>query len=293
MRAQSALFLSCFLLFSPLSSARNPVDSAVYKTILFEITSPQSLHRSYLFGTHHAFGKPFFDSLTKANQALQNSDVLIKENRNVPGHLAEDIINRRNAKTKWSKFLNKTDLAFINDLFSSSPTDFQKMTPAEMQAFLNRYFKSQVCLSKNPSDTSLSLDDYIGLNAEQQNMKLIGLETTEEQIALLNKDVAGMPVKVHKRRLSAVINHIRTQNTNNCGETDWYARMQIDYHFEEACKNTLILSDRNNKWMSTIEKQIEANNCFIVVGLSHLMYSCGLVNQLREKGYSLKAIPVK
>jgi uncharacterized protein YbaP (TraB family) len=53
-------------------------------TLLFKITHPNSKHTSYLFGTHHAFGKSFFDSLTTANQALASSTMLIKENLNLP-----------------------------------------------------------------------------------------------------------------------------------------------------------------------------------------------------------------
>ena len=95
---------------------------------------------SYIFGTHHAFEKSFFDSLTKANQALASCDLLIKENLNIPGKMAEDIINQRTNKTEWNKYLSKKDLTFIQNLFATSPTDYSKMTPTEMHVFLSRYF---------------------------------------------------------------------------------------------------------------------------------------------------------
>jgi hypothetical protein len=48
---------------------------------------------TYLFGTHHAFEKAFFDALNKAKQSLAFRDIVIKENLNIPGETAEDLIN--------------------------------------------------------------------------------------------------------------------------------------------------------------------------------------------------------
>src|SRR5690606_26165148 len=116
---------------------------------------------------------------------------------------------------------------------------------------------------------------------------------TEEQIELINKDVEGMPARVHKKRLSQIIAHIRSNNSSSCGETDWYRQMNIDYKLDQPCQNSLLLTDRNNRWMKTIAGYLTTNNCFIVVGLSHLMYECGLINQLQGIGYSVTAVRIK
>ena len=271
----------------------NEISTDTLNTVLFKVTSSKNNNVSYLFGTHHAFGKSFFDTLKNANQALNACELMVKENLNISGHLAENIINSRTTRTKWHKYLKKDDLIFVQNLFAYSPTDFNKMTPTEMYAFLNRHFKQQVCLAKDPADTSLSLDDYIAFKAKLKNIELIGLETTEEQIELINKDVEGMPRRNHKRRLSNIINKIRTKNDNDCTETDWYNRMQIDYQLNSPCRNALVLTNRNNKWIRDIEKLLEKNNCFIAVGLSHLMYKCGLISQLKELGYSISPMKVK
>lgn len=271
----------------------NEISTDTLNTVLFKVTSSKNNNVSYLFGTHHAFGKSFFDALVNANQALETCELMIKENLNISGHLAEDIINSRTSKTKWHKYLKKDDLIFVQNLFASSPTDFNKMTPAEMCSFLNRHFKQQVCLEKAPADTSLSLDDYIALKAKQKNIKLFGLETTEEQIELINKDIEGIPRRNHQRRLSNIIDKIRTKNNNDCAETNWYNRMKIDYQLNKPCRNALVLTDRNNKWIRDIKVFLEKDNCFIAVGLSHLMYKCGLINQLKELGYTITPIKVK
>lgn len=268
-------------------------DTLTAETVLFKVTHPNSDKTSYLFGTHHAFGKSFFDSLQNATEALKTSDFLIKENLNIPGHLAEDIINRRSSTTKWTKYLIKDDFEFVKNIFATSEVNINKMTPTELFAFLSRYYKQRVCLSKNASDNFLSLDDYIGSVAEKYQLELVGLETTEEQIDLINKDVQGMPRKVHKKRLSNMISRIKANRSDNCAEIDWYKNMDFDYRLESSCQNTLVLTDRNNRWMNQLEGYLKSNNCFIAVGLSHLMFKCGLINQLNNLGYTITPVAVK
>ncbi len=271
---------------------QNPQDKTNMNTVLFKITSNSTAHTSCIFGTHHAFGKAFFDSLRTANQALSTCELVIKENLNIPGQMAGDIINKRTAITPWKKFLTKDDMEFVEALFSKSPTDYTKMTPTELFVFLNRYFNQHICLGQDKRDTSLSLDDYIGLKAAEQSIAQHGLETTAEQLALIDRDVAGMPRKVHKKRLAGVVDNIRHEKANLCGETAWYKAMNIDYRLDAPCGNKLMLTDRNANWLVSINALLEANNCFIAVGLGHLMYECGLINQLRKQGYSITPVAI-
>ncbi|WP_222845860.1 TraB/GumN family protein [Flavilitoribacter nigricans] len=268
-------------------------DTLKTNTILFRVTHPDRDQISYLFGTHHAFGESFFNELQHAGDALGSSDLLIKENLNIPGHRAEDIINLRTSTTSWKKFLNHSDLAFVSNVLAASPVDLQKMTPTELHTVLSRYYKEKVCLSKDPTDSHLTLDDYIGSLAEAHRIRMVGLETTEEQIELINRDVRGMPRKVHKKRLAAIIDRLRRKSDDNCREIEWYRKMDFDYRLTQACQNRLVLTDRNERWMAEIEPYLKTNNCFIAVGLSHLMFECGLIAQLEERGYTIVPVAVR
>lgn len=268
-------------------------DTLDTNTVLFKVSHPDFEAVSYLFGTHHAFGKPFFDSLQLAKEVLLSSEVMIKENLNLPGMLAVDHINRRSNTTKWSKYLNKNEYQFALDLFVSSKLMFDKMTPAELYAFLSRYYKEKVCIGKADSASYFSLDDYIASLAREQSIEIIGLETTEDQLSMINEDVRGMPRKVHKKRLSRMIWRINTHSHDLCSEINWYRSMNFDFKMEQACQNTLILTQRNNKWMAVLQDYFRSKNCFVAVGLSHLMFDCGLINQLIGLGYTVEPVWVK
>lgn len=289
----NVLLVTIFLFFNTLTLAQNEVKSLQTNTVLYKVSHPDLIKTSYLFGTHHAFGKPFFDSLHNATEALSSSTLLIKENLNLPGQLAEDYINKRTETIKWKKYLSPQDLAYVQNILSGSRVNIDKMSPAELYAFLGRRYKERICLDKDSTATYFSLDDYIGSIAENNGIQVIGLETTEEQIRLINEDVKGMPRKVHKKRLRNMVSQLRSGNKDHCTEIDWYSEMNFDFKLSEPCQNALILGDRNKKWMINIQNHLQTDDCFIVIGLSHLMFECGLINQLQELGYIITPIPIK
>ncbi|UZD21403.1 TraB/GumN family protein [Algoriphagus halophytocola] len=262
-------------------------------TVMFKVTKSGQNRSSYLFGTHHALDKAFFDSLAPALEALNSSSVLIKENLNIPGQLAEDLINQRTTETKWGRYLDKEEFDFVQDLLSSTALNLHKVTPAELYALLSRKYKESICVRKAPDADYFSLDDYIGSLAAKNQMEVKGLETTEDQLYLINEDLRGMPRKVHKRRLANMIARFSASSDELCEEIAWYRQMDMDYEFDKACSNALILTDRNKKWMTQIVENLQTENCFIAVGLSHLMYDCGLINQLRLLGYTVEPVLLK
>lgn len=265
----------------------------LFQTVLFEIRSPDTDQVSYLFGTHHAFGKTFFDSLHVAKEKLLSSEIMIKENLDIPGRMIEDIVNKRTKTTKWLRYLSQEDYQYVKEVFSKSQVDLQRLTPTELYVVLDRFYRTSVCHSKTASDPYMSLDDYMASVAAQHDIPLMGLETTEEQLAIIDQDVRGMPRKVHKKRLLRLIQRIQTENTQLCAEIEKYKRMDYDYRLDQPCRNALMLTNRNNKWMPQITQQLEKKSCFIAVGLSHLMFECGLIRQLRALGYSIIPVPVK
>ncbi|UZR99603.1 TraB/GumN family protein [Chondrinema litorale] len=262
-------------------------------TILFEIKSQDTEKISYLFGTHHAFGQTFFESLNAAKQGLLNSDMLIVESLNIPGQLAEDIINQRTLETNWLKYLSNDDYLFVDSIFAKSKIDLNKIIPTELYVFLNRYYNETICQAKQSADERLSLDNYIAKVASDNELKLIGLETVKEQLEIIKKDVEGMPRKVHKKRLETILQKIQSSNNDNCSEIAWYKNMDFDFNFDQPCQNTLVLTNRNNRWLKELSNYLKTKNCFIAVGLSHLMFECGLINQLRKMGYTVTPVLIK
>ncbi|MBA4745994.1 MAG: TraB/GumN family protein [Muricauda sp.] len=270
----------------------HPLRAQEFGTLLFEVKHPNSDKVSYLFGTHHAFSKSFFDTLSVAKTKLLTAETVVLESLDIPGKNSEDIINVRPKRTSWKSYLDKDDLAYVRNLLSKSPVDFEKMLPAELHATLYRIYNIKKCKTRSDVDPDLSLDGYVGALAKTNGKALIGLESVAEQLDIMAKDLAGMPRRIHKRRLAAIVYRLRNETaTVNCEEVNVYKNQQFDFQLEADCKNAVMLTDRNSRWMETLPELLLRKNCFVAVGLSHLRFKCGLIAQLREKGFLVTVLP--
>jgi uncharacterized protein YbaP (TraB family) len=52
----------------------------------------------------------------------------------------------------------------------------------------------------------------------------------------------------------------------------------------------LMLTQRNNNWLDVIPSRISENKTLIAVGAAHLIGKDGLIQQLREKGYTVTPV---
>lgn len=285
--------ISAFLIivFCCQLNSQHLLDENDYKSIFFEVTHPESNNVSYLLGTHHAFSKSFFDTLEVPKSKLQESSIVILESLKIPGQNSEDIINVRITTTNWKKYLSQEDLIYAQELLKKGPVNFDKLTPTELYVTLARVYNIKVCAARTDDDSNLTLDEYIDSIAQRNNVETFGLETVKEQLEIINKDVAGMPRKVHKKRLKSLINLLRNNIiTGKCEDSETYRNQEFTYNLDTECQNHLMLTDRNNKWMQVIPEKIMKNNCFIAVGLSHLRFECGLIAQLSDRGFIITPI---
>lgn len=270
----------------------HPLRGQEFGTLLFEVKHPNNEKVSYLFGTHHAFSKSFFDTLSLAKAKLLTAETVILESLDIPGKNSEDIINARSKRTSWKGYLNREDLAYVRGLLGKSPVDFEKMVPAELHATLYRIYNIKKCKTRSENDPDLSLDGYIGAVAKENGKNLVALESVSEQLDIMARDVAGMPRRIHKRRLAAIVYRLRNDAImDNCEESDIYMNQQFDFQLKKECQNSLMLTDRNDKWMDSLPSRLLNDRCFVAVGLSHLQFKCGLISQLREKGFLVTAVP--
>jgi uncharacterized protein YbaP (TraB family) len=257
-------------------------------TLLFAITTADAAHTSYLFGTHHAFGESFLEGLPVVKEKLFSCEALIVETT-VP---ANALINARTSTTDRTRYLGKADLAYVRELFAAGNVDLDRLTPPELHATLMRYHNMGVCGARQPADTASTLDGLFVALATGHGMALSGLESATEQLELLNKDVEGMPRNVHKRRLKAAVEHIRSGNTAGCNEVERYGSLDWDLRLGVPCGNALMLTDRNARWTPVLVKALSDHPTFVAVGMSHLMFECGLIEELRRQGYRVVPVPL-
>jgi uncharacterized protein YbaP (TraB family) len=82
-----------------------------------------------------------------------------------------------------------------------------------------------------------------------------------------------------------------------CSLANGYASFTLDYRLSEECKGNgmaeVLVKTRNEDWMRKLPPLLEADNCFIAVGMMHLFNQCGLIQRLRAIGYSVEPMMMK
>ena len=63
-----------------------------------------------------------------------------------------------------------------------------------------------------------------------------------------------------------------------------------DYRPEEM---KMLLDDRNDNWMATLPKLMKEQATFVAVGALHLFGQKGLIQQLKEQGYTVRPVNLK
>jgi uncharacterized protein YbaP (TraB family) len=67
--------------------------------------------------------------------------------------------------------------------------------------------------------------------------------------------------------------------------------MLVDQGFTQEETDKMI-KDRDLNWVNKMPGIIKQQPTFIAVGAAHLLWDCGLINQLRLKGFTVKAVKI-
>lgn len=267
-------------------------------TILWSIKSPNSEKTSYVLGTFHHLGNSFVDEKPIIKELLSNSNLAIFECIEDRKANIDDVMLGRTDDFTYKEVLSKEDVATIENMITDWKIPISKYKPAELFARIQQKYVKDNCGTIKPTDTAHHFDDYLQSIASKHNVKLIGLETYANQMYAINNPM-GEEITWDKYK-DAITNFIKNSKNPQfreafCKGADQYLKMKIDYRLKTKCaENDEILIKRNEKWMPKIINALEQNeNVFIAVGNLHLAGKCGIISQLREKGYKVKPVKIK
>jgi uncharacterized protein YbaP (TraB family) len=129
--------------------------------------------------------------------------------------------------------------------------------------------------------TSMAKKDkksVIGLETIQEQMAIVSNISIEDQMDDLKKATAGM-LRDYNELLDAYL----AQNLILLGEL---AAKEDGFDKMEA----KLLTERNDKWISSMQDQLKKNPTFFAVGAMHLVGEKGLISQLKAAGYTVEAV---
>jgi hypothetical protein len=254
------------------------------ETIFWKIQKDSTV--SYLLGTQHMFGYSFLNDNSLILDKIKESKIILTENIN-----SFDSIVSARIENKAIDFLNTDQISMISKMFKYNK-NISKLSLKECLLQADKYWGRISCLNEDEINDTLTIDNSIKEFAIKNKIKVKGLENLSETINYINQytytnidDEKLKDILIYK--LNCLI-----QNTkhDHCDIEKLYRKKSYIYSFEKKI-DAPVITDRNNKWMKNIPTILEKyKNVFIAVGIAHLDFDLGLINQLRQKGYIITPI---
>ena len=271
--------------------------------LLWKVSGNGLGRSSYIMGTYHFAPASMMDKIPGMTQALEGCDVVV-------GEIDKEEMMDPAAQTKMAMAMMAPPDSTLDKLFS--PEDY-----AVVENVFNKYFGNMgVKLSQmnmlKPSAISVQLqamqavkhfpnfneneliDMAVQTAANEMGRPSIGLETIDEQIELLfigslTEQAEGLLEACKKDDLftiqsSALVEAYMAQDLT-----------QIEKIFtdpelggEDAEAMDALIYDRNRAWVVKLVKMMPERACLVCVGAGHLPGDQGLLQLLRDRGYTVE-----
>lgn len=272
--------------------------------LLWEVSGNGAKETSYLFGTHHIAPATMMDSVKGMTDAIKGVDKVYGE------VVMAELMNPQTqmeyatkymlapADSTLSKVLSVEQLDSVNNLLgrlsggAANVSMLEMMKPSLVSAQLLILENMKMFPDFNPQQ---QLDGMIQDFATAAGIPVGGLETPEDQMVLLY----GKPISIQADELMKGIREFDDEADKSkklavayVGQ-DFNALAELFKIEEEAETESMkeLLYDRNDSWMKIIKSKLPEESMFIAVGAGHLVGDHGLIQQLRQAGYTVS--PVK
>lgn len=270
--------------------------------ILWKVTGNGAKEPSYLFGTHHVAPISMLDSIKGTMPALESASIMMGE--------VDMISNPENmmqismtyamapADSTLSKVFTPEQIGEINAVLGKysggqlSCAMLDALKPAMVSTQLAMMQTMTAFPGYNPAE---QLDQTLQQVAAANGKKIEGLESIESQFQLL----MGNPVSEQaedlleaiKKDEESIVKAQQLASAYTSQDLDAINNLMFNDPDADPAELDRLITNRNNAWVEILKSKITQQPVFVAVGIGHFVGEKGLINQLRQAGFTVE--PVK
>ncbi len=266
-------------------------------TLLWEVSRQGSPFKSYLFGTFHEVEPSFFATLHNAVAKLSAAEQVFVEESSAQASSSAAMFSQLGtwSRPQWDSLLTPGQQAVFQEFTGRAERpDFYKLPPLVLNRTVSGMYFLEFCPVAARSSYEM-LDTYIERLARHQQKPVSSLDRKQSDVlqqAAATRSAAQD--SMYARYCIDWMQKMLQDDTKDCALLDKYKRFEVDYQLDTDLSKTVdgapLLIDRNRQWTATLETALSSNNCFVAVGLRHLFYKQGLIEQLRTRGFKVTPI---
>lgn len=259
-----------------------------YQSLLWKITGNGLEKPSYLYGTMHVSKKVAFRLDDVFYKALENSDCVALESDPTtwPGYNYEMMLGQMAAYSNYSN-------DFYTNLFKL--THPEEMTIRGSVRMDNNAVNAYLYRKNNASDNfeeETYLDMFIFQAGKKNNKEIYGLEDLAESRYLTTKAAYN----TNKKELDPWVQKLYAKENPYLIQENLYRDRNLDLldslgasvNTEFFRENMLFI--RNENMVISLAELMTTKSVFAGVGAAHLPGEQGMINMLRQRGYTVKAL---
>ena len=287
---KNSLFCLGLLIIASAFAYRNPVSPAkLEKALLWQISGKGLAKPSYLYGTIHVICPTDMIMTEKMQATLKSTEQLSLEidmdepNMMVAMMQAITMKDGATLKSLLSEDEYQKVSAYFQEQLKMDLTMVQNWKPIMVTSLL--YTKVADCTPQSYEATFMKM-------AKEQGKEVIGVETIAEQMAVFDK----IPYKKQAEMLLEGITDMDKSKKEFDQMITAYKQQDLDGFqklFKESSQGLdkyadILLVQRNKNWIPVIEREANEKPTFFAVGAGHLGGEQGVIQLLRQQGYTVK-----
>ncbi|MGZ3937493.1 MAG: TraB/GumN family protein [Flavisolibacter sp.] len=266
-------------------------------TLLWKVSGKNLTKPSYIFGTMHMICANDIELSDSLKKAIRNSDnVYLELDMDDMWQMMGAMMHMTmKGDTTLSDLLSPEDYKKVKTYF----TEHSGMIPFSlMEKYKPLLVESMIIEQSKPCDNMIVIEQLVMEEAKKNSVDIKGLETFDYQLGLFDK----IPYKLQAEQLVKMVDDAKKGRTADDDEikvlTEAYRKQEID-KMDELTKDDpsignftdLLLYDRNANWSKKLQELMPGNSLVVAVGAGHLPGKKGVLNLLRQAGYTVE--PVK
>ncbi len=263
-------------------------------SLLWQVSGNGLKNPSYLFGTIHQIDQADFFLGNNLEKKIKNSKTILMEIdiQNVdPIELALLSLLPENKSIK--NYLSDTDFTAL-EKFAIDSIGISKQMFTDVYAKLKPFFLEQLIIT-NQIKEKVSYENEILKLSEQNNATVVGLETMTEQLKLIDEvsieDQLESIIKTVKNYSGEAVKLKKLIQIYKAQQLTEIVKMFNDEDDEKQLKAKLV-DKRNHNWIPKLITHFNNHTCFVAVGAGHLAGEHGLIQLLKNKGYTVDPISI-
>lgn len=265
--------------------------------LLWKVTSPETKVSSYIFGTYHLVGSDYLKDHELVRNAYKDASTVVVETVldssaimvvAMKGMMLDHSLKELVDSADYS--LLKTELEAVLGMPIEQLSNFKPIMISTMYSLA----KAQEATPESFSYGGSPIDLYFADEGKKNGKGIIPLETALEQAEILfeGQTVEEQAVALVENVKAEVEDDLSSEVLDAYMAEDLDRLWKLNEDWDDSMgEMTVLLDERNKKWIPKLKTVLDTGNAFIAVGALHLPGKVGVLELLKKEGYKVE--PVK